>query len=1103
METIRDILLDVTEEGGQYSIRLFKPPGEQPVAEERWPCAPRAVLGIPPPPALPDTIQYGLIGLRQDLRRLWIHGPDEAAAQGWERLVIPGMPGRVVGRPLGLDEDLQVLRWASGVERWPPVERLPRGDRLGVLVLSCPRHCDHGGTPIPGVKDAVERALAALSILEQQRRAAVFHVPLDRMSLERGLERFQDPVHLLIYIGHSTTARIDGELEVSISLSAERRRVVGLRQVLGDIGRARGTAVRAVLLDSCSGGDAWKLTDRRPRGADDWAPLATCGLDGEIGGPPMAALAEGFCQALVSGLPWAEACAAGLRAALEAQTEPPREEDFSTVCVGLAVAEGRLVPTAGEVKVHGYWRSVVNDQTRGVGLPDECSYVPLAICDRFEPPGTMTPAEALERHRSDPPQPHSMDLSLSRIFSADDSHVVAVVGEPGCGKTTLLEHIWKQNSLAALGNAPEPAVPSPPGAEVEVAVYLHLARDVAARGQVAAALAAREGLGWLLDQRQRGFRCLLLLDALDEVPTGSRQRLFDDLLSWLQQPLQRERVRCILTSRTAGFPGWSYPVRTLRLLDQETLARFVEAHNARDVLRRVSGVPRLERLMRWPRFAARICETYRRAPEKLEGGLLEVQQEHLDDLLRSRAFGDPKQRRKTVFGPLVKQEVLERLAWDLHLHRGDPSLWDRPGLVTLLENIWDGRFSAEILPAGTRQRLQRELRGGLGRQLFDELSLCAGLLVPVGRDLDDVHDFVDRSWWGCLAAMHALRKMEQGGAAPDLDQLVALGFHRQQHRFDADHEDLLLFFAEGQQGPAFLDALWRVNKTMALRCYEISCNAARRGSIIDLLLTLEEQQQLYPRLCWLRQSWGQLDLQSVSQRVVVTEALVRDQLLAPPDEDGVVREDGAVLCWIQSLLEMLSPGHSWAARLHDELFNQALRADRMSWAVVNDGIHHLGHAADPDNPGRCVQLSAHAVGPLVTCREYERLDPLHQRAPGQGGDDPVVNVTWYEAGVFAARMGCQLPTEAQWEADARGGIHDDTGRVGEWCRDWFDSGYLVETGDCEDPEGPARGSGRVVRGKRWDHRHVHRSAAGRSNAAPFTRDRGIGFRCCRRLEGEG
>ena len=84
-------------------------------------------------------------------------------------------------------------------------------------------------------------------------------------------------------------------------------------------------------------------------------------------------------------------------------------------------------------------------------------------------------------------------------------------------------------------------------------------------------------------------------------------------------------------------------------------------------------------------------------------------------------------------------------------------------------------------------------------------------------------------------------------------------------------------------------------------------------------------------------------------------------------------------------------------------------------------------------------------------------------------------------------MGQKLPNP--W------GLHDMHGNVWEWCQDWYGT---YPGGIAVDPQGPATGSSRVVRGGGWggwshDARDC-RSAIRRAIYPVYRHYGGIGFR---------
>ncbi|MHC4820417.1 MAG: formylglycine-generating enzyme family protein [Planctomycetota bacterium] len=185
----------------------------------------------------------------------------------------------------------------------------------------------------------------------------------------------------------------------------------------------------------------------------------------------------------------------------------------------------------------------------------------------------------------------------------------------------------------------------------------------------------------------------------------------------------------------------------------------------------------------------------------------------------------------------------------------------------------------------------------------------------------------------------------------------------------------------------------------------------------------------------------------------------------------------------------------------------------------------------------------------------EGADWLHPEGPGSDidgkGDHPVFFVAWDDAVAWCDWAGMRLPTEAEFErwmrngfedkrwpwggtlsfdADAplnygnfnealadvpnwtyKGdpfdrapgpvasfaadtfGLHDVAGNAEEWCHDWYDADYY-EVSPQFDPQGPASGSQRCVRGGSWDSWQPHYETFLRRKEPAPQRNEWLGFR---------
>ena len=217
---------------------------------------------------------------------------------------------------------------------------------------------------------------------------------------------------------------------------------------------------------------------------------------------------------------------------------------------------------------------------------------------------------------------------------------------------------------------------------------------------------------------------------------------------------------------------------------------------------------------------------------------------------------------------------------------------------------------------------------------------------------------------------------------------------------------------------------------------------------------------------------------------------------------------------------------------------------------MGSNYEHEINASENESPIHLVKLSNYSIG------ETEVTQALWVAVMGSNpsyflGDlkRPVENVSWYDCQLFIAKLNeltgrnFRLPTEAEWEFAARGGLasndydygftysgsnriqdvawyydnsyavgmgdpnygthpvatkycnlmgtFDMSGNVWEWCQDWYGS-YTSET--QVNPTGPETGSYRVMRGGSWCNSAKYNRVSCRNYSYPGYAEYHVGFR---------
>ena len=636
----------------------------------------------------------------------------------------------------------------------------------------------------------------------------------------------------------------------------------------------------------------------------------------------------------------------------------------------------------------------------------------------------------------------------------------------------------------------------------------------------------------LVDQKLREGTCLLLLDGWDEVAEEHRSGVMAGISRLLNGALTKNQI--VISSRFLNDPD------TRRLTDQLDVFEidrvstsqierfsvedwFTDSSQGRGIYRNILEDPRLLALARNPFMLSALC-LIGESGTLLSDSRAEIYLSCIQNLYES---GNPE----------LSWKLIEKYFCHVALR-----LFDRPDPGDNDETIFSlAQVDSILIEHGRTETLNAPIA-----DILSSISDCQ-LFDRVG---DDDLIVIHRTIWEYLVARNLWHQGDTG-----IEFLLA----RLENPKWEEVVRLYMGILSPMEGAKFFEYVWEQNPFLAMRSLGENLNIDE-GRVRTTIRKTHWQKRAD-----LVQSLAQ-DSDGKADQIVET---LREWLKGkePIDESNapiLYREtNGNVLHYAVALLTRL--GGEEALKIVRDRFrvgvdrmirSEELPSDKWTFVdLVTSFPRGSNDSEAPDNEKPITQIrvpSFHIMKYQVTNQEYEQFDPEHhsERAPdiSHEDDEPVTDLTWFEASMYCLWKGYRLPSEAQWElagswdpetetkrifpwgdawdpqrcnsiesvkpiVDGRVknivsvseyesvgasacGCVNMAGNVWEWCRDWYLDDFYHQQINSESWQGPQiEGSLRSIRGGCFFNDQKRMRCTHREAKSPDHRDPDFGFRC--------